>query len=34
MEWLIEFTDEFEVWWNNLSEEEQIAGGMSVAEKH
>jgi hypothetical protein len=23
MEWAIEFTDEFERWWNNLSEDEQ-----------
>ena len=23
MEWVIEFTDEFEVWWNSLSEAEQ-----------
>jgi hypothetical protein len=24
MEWEIEYTDEFEAWWNDLSEEEQI----------
>ena len=24
MEWEIEYTDEFEAWWNTLSEEEQI----------
>lgn len=23
MEWEVEFTDEFEVWWNSLSEDEQ-----------
>jgi hypothetical protein len=23
VEWLVEFTDEFELWWNSLSEEEQ-----------
>ena len=25
MEWLVEFTDEFEIWWNSLSEDEQVA---------
>jgi hypothetical protein len=25
MEWLVEFTDEFEVWWNSLSEDGQVA---------
>lgn len=24
MSWSVEFTDEFEVWWNSLSEEEQV----------
>jgi hypothetical protein len=24
MAWVVEFTDEFEVWWNDLSEDEQV----------
>ena len=30
MEWRVEFTDEFEVWWNGLSEEEQIVIAAKV----
>jgi len=28
--WEVEFTDEFEQWWNNLSEEEQTAVAAKV----
>lgn len=30
MEWEVEYTDEFEYWWNRLSEEEQIDVAASV----
>lgn len=30
MIWGVEFTDEFEAWWNDLSEDEQIAIDASV----
>ena len=30
MEWLVEFTDEFEIWWNSLSEDEQVAIAKKV----
>ncbi len=30
VEWRVEFTDEFEVWWNGLSEEEQIVIAAKV----
>ena len=30
MEWEIEFTDEFEQWWNGLTEDEQIAVAAKV----
>lgn len=28
--WLVEFTDEFEAWWDNLSEDDQIAVNAHV----
>ncbi|HVZ18601.1 MAG TPA: hypothetical protein VG897_15885 [Terriglobales bacterium] len=31
MEWLVEFTEEFEIWWNSLSEDEQVAVDMKVS---
>lgn len=30
MSWEVEFTDEFEVWWHTLSEEEQISVDATV----
>lgn len=35
MPWEVEFTDEFEVWWNSLSEEEQdsVAFGVGLLEE-
>ena len=30
MAWEVEYTDEFEQWWNTLSEEEQISLDASV----
>ncbi len=30
MEWVVEFTDEFERWWDTLSEDEQVAVGAKV----
>lgn len=35
MEWEVEFTDEFEAWWESLSEEEQedIDAGVRLLEK-
>ena len=36
MPWKIEFTDEFEVWWNSLSEDEQveISAKVELLEEH
>lgn len=36
MQWEVEFTDEFETWWNSLSEEEQeeIAAKVELLEEH
>jgi hypothetical protein len=30
MKWEIEYTDEFEIWWNALSEDEQISVAASI----
>lgn len=30
MSWEVEYTDEFEVWWNTLSEDEQVSIDASV----
>jgi len=30
MDWEVEFTDEFEGWWNSLSEDEQVEIGAKV----
>ncbi|MDR2188306.1 MAG: type II toxin-antitoxin system RelE/ParE family toxin [Azonexus sp.] len=30
MSWEIEYTDEFEIWWNELTEEEQVSVRASV----
>jgi hypothetical protein len=30
MEWGVEYTDEFEIWWNALTEKEQTAVAVSV----
>lgn len=30
MRWEVEFTDEFEVWWNTLTEDEQVSVDASV----
>lgn len=34
--WEVEFTDEFEVWWNGLSEEQQeaLAARVALLQKH
>ena len=36
MEWSVEFTDEFELWWNSLSEEEQedVRSSVKVLQQH
>ena len=36
MQWEVEFTEEFEVWWDSLSEEEQeeIAAKVELLEEH
>ena len=31
MVWLVEYTDEFEAWWQTLSEEEQVSLAASVS---
>ena len=30
MAWEVEYTDEFEAWWNGLTEEEQVELGAKV----
>lgn len=30
MSWVVEYTDEFEAWWNTLSEDEQVSLAASV----
>lgn len=30
MTWDVEFTDEFEAWWNSLDEEQQVSADSSV----
>ncbi len=30
MEWVVEYTDEFEIWWDSLTEDEQVDVNASV----